>query len=394
MSEYSVVTAILPNAASNRVAQSLIVDAGATAMTWRARGTLLRDHWWARWMPPIGPVKSMLQLIVHNDEVDRILTTIIDRGRLHQQATGAVFSTPCDRAFLGADFHAWPSQSNHTPTAADHGWSENLSIIGCIVGQDYSERVSRAAVNAGAHGPVVYFSEGRGLRDRIGWLRITKEHDQEVQLVLVDEAQAPDVFAAMAKAGELDKPGRGIMYRMNIEKGMFNLPSRFSGHRHPASMQQIIHAIDQLSGHKHWRDQGAFDIGSSGRAAGIANFGDNRSILKDRQRLTAIVPREQMQTLMDMALDAGAPGINMTFTRLVAPQEGNSVASARINNEYVVMRSILEPKVLERVYETVRDRAEGKGITDLCLLTNAVPQMATYVPGSVDYRAPNKQEAA
>ena len=392
--EYSVVTAILPNAASNRVAQALVVDAGATAMTWRARGTLLRDHWWARWMPPIGPVKSMLQLVVHNSEVDRILTTVIDSGRLHQQATGAVFSTPCERAFLGTDFHAWPSQSNTMPARSDHGWSENLSIIGCIVGQAYSERVARAAVNAGAHGPVIYFSEGRGLRDRIGWLRITKEHNQEVLLVLVDDAQAPEVFAAMAKAGELDQPGRGIMYRMNIDKGMFNLPSRFSKHRHPASMQQIIHAIDQLSGHKHWRDQGVFDIGSSGRVTGLANFGDNRSILKDRQRLTAIVPREQMQPLMDMALDAGAPGINMTFTRLVAPQEGNGVASARINNEYVVLRSILEPQVIERVYEAVRDRAEGKGITDLCLLTNAVPQMATYVPGSTDYRAPNKQEAA
>lgn len=392
--EYSVVTAILPNAASNRVAQSLVVDAGATALTWRARGTLLRDHWWARWMPPIGPVKTMLQLVVHNDEVDRIQTTIIDSGRLHQQATGAVFSTPCQRAFLGADYHAWPSQAKHASTSAEHGWSENLSIICCIVGQAYSERVSRAAVNAGAHGPVIYFSEGRGLRDRIGWLRITKEHNQEVLLVLADDAQAPDVFAAMAKAGELDQPGRGIMYRMDIDKGMFNLPSRFSKHRHPASMQQIIHAIDQLSGHKHWRDQGAFDIGSSGRGTGLANLADNRSVIENRERLTAIAPREQLQTLMDMILDAGAPGINMTFARLIAPVERNSAAGARINDEYAVMRSILEPQVMQKVYDTVRNAAERSGITDLCVLTNSVPQMATYVPGRMDYRAPNEQAAA
>lgn len=392
--EYSVVTAILPNAASNRVAQSLIVDDGATALTWRARGTLLRDHSWARFVPPIGPAKTMLQLVVNKDEVDRIQTTIIEKGRLHQQATGAVFSTPCQRVFFGADFHAWPSKSTPSTTSTEHSWSENLSIICCVVGQTHSERVARAAVNAGAHGPVIYLCEGRGLRDRIGWLRITKEHNQEVLLVLADDRQAPDVFAAMAKAGELDQPGRGIMYRMNIDKGMFNLPSRFSRHRHPASMQQIIHAIDQLAGHKHWRDQGVFDIGNNGRGTGLANLSDSRSVFEDRQRLTAIAPREQLQTMMDMILDAGAPGINMTFARLIAPVDGNSVDGARINDEYAVMRSILEPHVIEQIYKTVCVEAERNGNTDLCLFTNAVPQMTTYVPGCADYRAPVQREAA
>ena len=393
-SEYSIVTAILPNATSTRVAKALVADAGTMPLSWRARGTLLRDHWWARWMPPIGPAKSMLQFVVHNDEVDRIQTTIIANSRLHQQATGAVFSTHCDNAYFGADFHARPTTTHHASSGADHGWSEDLSVICCIVGQAYSERVSRAAVNAGAHGPVIYFSEGRGLRDRIGWLRITKEHDQEVLLVLADEGQAGDVFAAMAKAGELDKPGRGIMYRMNVDKGMFNLPSRFSKHRHPASMRQIIHAIDQLAGHQHWRDQGAYDIGNSGRGTGLANFTDNRSVLENRQRLTAIAPREQLQTLTDMVLDAGAPGVNMTFAHFIEPASGDDAASARINDEYVVMRSILEPQVMDDVYAAVSEGAAANGVTDLCLLSNAVPQMATYVPGRIDYRAPDEREVA
>jgi len=393
-SEYSVVTAILPNTASNRVAQALVADDGATALTWRARGTLLRDHAWARFVPPIGPAKTMLQLVVNKDEVERIQTTIIDSGRLHQQATGAVFSTPCEQAFFGADFRAWPSKSTPSVTSTEHSWSDNLSIICCIVGQRYSERIARAAVNAGAHGPVIYLCEGRGLRDRIGWLRITKEHDQEVLLVLADDSQAPDVFAAMAKAGELDQPGRGIMYRMNIDKGMFNLPSRFSRHRHPASMQQIIHAIDQLAGHKHWRDQNVFDIGNNGRGTGLANLIGKQTVFEGRQRLTAIAPRELLQSMMDTILDAGAPGINMTFARLIAPVDGNSVDGARINDEYAVMRSILEPQVVDQVYKTVRNQADGNGNSDVCLFTNAVPQMATYVPGCTDFRAQDQREAA
>ncbi|MEM7430301.1 MAG: hypothetical protein AAF351_00050 [Pseudomonadota bacterium] len=392
--EFSVVTAILPDAASNRVARSLTADVGATALTWRARGTMLRDYWWARWMPPISPAKNMLQLIAHKDDVDRIQRTIIDHSRLHQQATGAVFSSPCERAFFGEGFRARPAHSNHSPMSANHDWSEDLSIICCIVGQTHSDRVARAAVTAGAHGPVIYFSEGRGLRDRIGWLRITKEQNQEVLLVLADESKADDVFAAMAKSGELDKPGRGIMYRMPVDKGMFNLHSQYSGRRNAASMQQIIHAIDQLSGHNHWRDQVALDPGSNAKGAGFANGGDGLTILENRERLTAIVPREQMQLITDIILDTGAPGINMTFARRIAPADCPSLAHAKIDDEYAVLRSILEPQAMDAVYGAVHSGASSAGVTDICLFTNSVPQIATYVPGKIDYRVPDDQEAA
>ena len=47
----------------------------------------------------------------------------------------------------------------------EHGLSDTLSVIYCIVAHNLSDRVSRAAVNAGGHGPIVFYSEGRGLRD-------------------------------------------------------------------------------------------------------------------------------------------------------------------------------------------------------------------------------------
>ncbi len=392
--QFSIVTAVLPNSTSKRVVDSVILKSGATALAWKARGTLLREDWWSRWMPPIGPVKTVLQTLVPQQEVSHVATALIERGKLHKQATGAVFSTPCDHAYLGSEFPVWPSRPQLTPDTSSHRWDENLSIIYCIVGHALSDRVARAAVKAGAHGPVIYYSEGRGLRDRIGWLRITKEHEQEVLMVIADESQVEEVFDSMAKAGEFHKPGRGLMYRLNIDKGMFNLPSSYSQQRYTANMQQIINAIDHLAGHNHWRDRTVFDIGGAGKGVGLDLVKENAAVLEDRVCLTAMIKREQMQGLTDMMLDSGAPGLKMTYARFIAAEEDCHLAHARVNDEYTIMRSIVDQETAEHICAVVDESAENHGIRNLCMLVNPVPRIATYVPGKTDHRRPASRVAA
>ena len=388
---YSIVTAILPNATAGRVIEGTVEPNGGTALAWKARGTLLRDHWLSRWMPPISPVKTVLQMVVPQSQVDGIVAAIMESGRLHQQATGAVFSTPCDHAYVGSEFQSWP-ESNES-VAGKHDVSESLSVILCSVGQAFSDRVARAAVEAGAHGPVIYFTEGRGLRDRVGWLRIAKEPLQEVQMVVADEAQVDDVFDAMAKAGGFNKPGRGLMYRMNIDKGMFNLPSSFVKHRHEANMQQIIKAIDHLNGHTHWRDQSVFALGDQGRIVGVEGFSAQGSGALDRVALTGIVRREQLERLTDLIIDSGATGLNMTFGRFVGEAHCEK-SGARIHDEHCIVRSIIPPAIAARICAVVDDTAEELGIRDLCMLVNPIQRTATYVPGRVDHRAEDEQAAA
>ena len=388
---YSIVTAILPNAMAGRVIEGTVEANGGTALAWKARGTLLRDHWLSRWMPPISPVKTMLQMVVPQSQVDGIVAAIMESGRLHQQATGAVFSTPCDHAYIGSEFHSWPETNESA--AGKHAVSESLSVILCSVGQAFSDRVARAAVEAGAHGPVIYFTEGRGLRDRVGWLRIAKEQLQEVQMVVADEAQVDDVFDAMAKAGGFNKPGRGLMYRMNIDKGMFNLPSSFVKHRHDANMHQIIKAIDHLNGHTHWRDQSVFALGDEGRIVGVEGFSAQGADALDRVALTGIVRREQMERLTDLIIDSGATGLNMTFGRFVGEAHCEK-SGARIHDEHCIVRSIIPPAIAERICAVVDDTAEDLGIRDLCMLVNPIQRTATYVPGRVDHRVEDRQQAA
>lgn len=383
----STVTAILPRKALTEVSQAVTQTAGSSALLWDARGTLLREHWYDSLLPSISPAKEMLQLLVPDYEVPRVVSTIVEVGKLHLQSTGAVFCTGCDDVYFGSEFHRWPDDDQEHPEAP-HNLRENLDVIYCIVEPNRTEAIARAAIRAGAHGPVVYLGEGRGLRDRLGWLRITKQQTKEVITVLTDSSDAGEVFTAMAKAGQVHLPGRGFMYRMPVATGMFNLPSRVSHHHHAASMQQMINAIDHISGHSHWRDQEVFSMGGDVKVAGIDFLSDQAE--KEAETLLALsgfVLRDQSDQLIDILLDSGAAGVNVSFARFVAEDELCVLAGAKINVEYALLRCIATESEIGKIRGQVCEKAAAAGINDIAVFTQPVGEVATYIRGVKENRA-------
>ena len=208
----------------------------------------------------------------------------------------------------------------------------------------------------------------------------------EALMVIADENDVEEIFDAMARAGELHMPGRGFMYRIGIDKGMFNLPGRLSHHHYAANMQQIINAIDHLQGHTHWRDQAVFDVGD-GRSTGL-DFLATPTRLENQICLASMVRRDDAQTLVDLLLDAGAPGLNLNFSRIASPDDprADAASPARVSREYALVRCVTDRFAGQRICEAIEARAESQGLTDLCITTFAVPRVAAYVPGRRDFR--------
>ncbi|MFK7975475.1 MAG: hypothetical protein AB8C02_05030 [Halioglobus sp.] len=387
----SVVTAIVPNEAVADVTTALHDKMNMGVLQWDARGTLLQEQWWRRWVPPISPSKVALQLLAANDDVDSIERTIIQTAKLDKQATGAVFSSPCALTYFGEGFSAWQieedSAEESTLNSANSVGSldENLSAIYCVVDHQSSDRVCAAAINAGAHGPVVYYSEGRGLRDRLGWLRITKEHEKEVLLVVAQNTDADRIFDAMAQAGNLYMPGRGFMYSLPVSKGMFNLRSRVSQSHHDASMQQIISAIDHIAGHNHWRDgptkNTVVDGSTQGSSHGPAEY------LNNQVCLSVICRRDESSSLINMMLDSGAPGLNFTHARFSDAHIEEQLGGACISDEYAMLRCVTHADTAEKVCHLLESEAGERDIADFCAHIVQAPRVASYVPGKRNYRA-------
>ncbi len=382
----SLVTAVLPNHVASRVAARVRETDGATALVSKARGTLLQESWWRQWLPAISPAKTKLQMLVAANRVEPVIAEIIELGNLHRQSTGAVFSTPVEEAYIGSDCRMWQDTLNDVDAGA-HAIDQALTVTFCIVGNRFSEKIARAAILAGAHGPIIYHSEGRGLRDRLGWLRITKEHDKDVLAVIADQSQADQIFDAMAKAGELHLPGRGFMYRLVIDRGIVNLPSRVTHHRTDANFQQVIRAIDHLTGHADWRDQSVRGIGDKGRAIGLDLPPEISEPSSAQVCLTAVIARDNADKLMEFLLDQGAPGVNISYHRLIGDDGEEVAAGARIVREYAVLRCIAPDETARELAAAIDAEAEAQGLTDLCVLANPVCRIATYMPGLIDYRS-------
>ena len=98
-------------------------------------------------------------------------------------------------------------------------------IITCIVQASHADTIVKAAQNVGAQGATVTYARGTGVRERMGLMGVTIDEQKEMIRIIVSEEQADRVFEAMYLAGELDKPGMGIMFMNNLDRIATYIPN-------------------------------------------------------------------------------------------------------------------------------------------------------------------------
>jgi nitrogen regulatory protein P-II 1 len=100
----------------------------------------------------------------------------------------------------------------------------DVSLITCVVQRGMADKVINAARAAGSQGATVNFAKGMGIRERLGILGVAVDAEKEVIHIVVSTEQQERVFERMYLAGELDTPGRGIMYVTPLEKAATYVP--------------------------------------------------------------------------------------------------------------------------------------------------------------------------
>lgn len=380
----SIVTAILPPSNARKVIDTLFQMGEHNSLMQNARGTLIRDRWYQSFLPVISPELEYLQFLVPDPQVDSIMDTIAATARLNLPGSGAVYSVPCDKVEYGDGFDLWSSVEDGDFNASI-GLKENLTAIFCIAQSDQVDAISRAAMQAGAHGPVIYYCEGRGLRDRLGWLKITKKQTKEVICLIVDNVDKVAVTEAMIDAGKLDIPGHGFLYRMPVQKGLINLPSMVGNRGYTANLQQVIAAIDNLKGNTDWRDQSVIELGAAGKGAGISALGQfqERSWLLDQVCFGCIVSRKHSDTILDAMRNAGAHGANVAFARFIELEAKTTASGIRLNRERGVIRSVMASAISGEVMAAVRLLCEEQGIDDVCMFLQPITRGFTYIAPAV-----------
>lgn len=90
-------------------------------------------------------------------------------------------------------------------------------LIITIVNKGKSEKVVEASRRAGAEGGTILFGRGTGINEKAKLFGITIEPEKEIILTLIDREITEKVVEAITEDVELNKPGKGIAFVLEVE---------------------------------------------------------------------------------------------------------------------------------------------------------------------------------
>jgi len=92
-------------------------------------------------------------------------------------------------------------------------------LIITIIKKGWAERILNAARKAGSRGGTILHGRGAaGIHEQKKLLGIPIEPEKEIVLTLIQQEKVEEVLAAITEAGQLNKPGTGISFVLDVEK--------------------------------------------------------------------------------------------------------------------------------------------------------------------------------
>ncbi len=93
-----------------------------------------------------------------------------------------------------------------------------FKLLVAIVSQGRCTPLVEAAKKAGAEGATIIRGRGTGVHEGAKFLGVPIEPEKDVMLVLVPLDVSEAVLDAMVSAGQLDQPGKGIVFLLDVPR--------------------------------------------------------------------------------------------------------------------------------------------------------------------------------
>lgn len=94
---------------------------------------------------------------------------------------------------------------------------EDFQLIVTIVNSGDSEKVIKAAADAGAEGGTILNGRGTGVNEQRTFMNFTIDPEKDVILTLIPSSFTEKVVSSIEQAVDLNAPGRGIAFLIDVE---------------------------------------------------------------------------------------------------------------------------------------------------------------------------------
>ena len=316
-------------------------------------------------VPSISPLYDILNIIVPKEALNLVMNTLIRVGHLNQFGAGSIYATHVeDIWFRNTELFTGDSAKNNVEMEFE--LQKDLVAINCVCQLTHADVIASGAMQAGSASPTVSFGYGHGIRDRLGFfLQLTINPKKEVIELVVGAAEAERIFEVMVAKGNLDQPAQGFISTRPVEAGLINTMSFQETSPYPATMEQIIKAVDQLQGNTKWRSSGTI----------MAAHTPHRKKLYNLVSLNCIVNRGLGDVCSMAAMEAGAGGTSTSFANAVPIAKHANKLDGSDEREMINM-TIPESKV-KTVIEALAKMPELQS-APVVIYANHAPQALTY----------------
>jgi hypothetical protein len=245
---------------------------------------------------------------------------------------------------------------------------ERLAGVFCIVQRGQGDSIARIPLESGISVPSIHFGTGRGVRDKMGLLRITIPADKEVIYTLASSYDTDLLMERMIEVGKLDQPGKGFIYEIPLKRGIINMKVVRGDQKQAASIEQLVAAVDQLKGGAEWRRRSA-SLGKKGAK--------KKDYIQHLVDLTLVCDGGTGLDLVKTALSAGAAGATIANVKNLRPPDSPLSAIPPVREE-------CNMAVFENQIHSLLDALQEAGaFTDAChgqVLLRRILRAFTYFP--------------
>lgn len=208
---------------------------------------------------------EIVRALIPAQSETEVMEAIVERAGLAGPGRGSVFSESAQlRSGAGLDLSLAAPRPGRPlgggPKAAGGSGILQGSLIGVssVVQRDQGNTLARSILEMGLSVPNLSYGQGMGLRSKLGLLRVTIPAGKEIVFFMAHKDDAEEALALASETIGLEVPGRGFIYSFPIRKGLADTRIQLeTGTYHVATMEQVIAAIDGLSGGSDWRRRSA-----------------------------------------------------------------------------------------------------------------------------------------
>jgi nitrogen regulatory protein PII len=160
--------------------------------------------------------KEIIFTLFADELMDGVLQSVRKTGNLDKPSQGIGFVIDVSK-LIGVS-HLMNNDDEKEAAEVQMESSVQYDLIVTIVNKGHSEKVVDVSKEAGAEGGTILNGRGTGIHEQAKLFSIPIEPEKEIVLTLIDSAFTQKVLHAINVEAELQKPGKGIAFVLEVEK--------------------------------------------------------------------------------------------------------------------------------------------------------------------------------